>query len=304
MPSGNVDPDHHRRQHDRRLQRLRRPDHPDHARRHWSTRSPTASTSRGAQDSTSFVNSTLSISFSADGTTFYASDDQGIWQFKTTADLADSTSGTLIGLNDLRTLGVPYDGQNSAVAVVDTGVDANAPRSAAGSRRARTSSPAAWATRTWRPAAPAPRPAATGGAGGGGGGAGGTGGGAATSPVQYDRRPRHAGRRRHRPVRARRRPSSRSTSSARSAPAAASSTRRHRRHGGGGGGTGGGGGGGTGGGDRHRRRRDRHQRRWAPRPRLLYNGLNTSSSTRSSTTRSARARSIASSRPSFAFGTP
>ena len=51
----------------------------------------------------------------------------GIWQFKTTADLADSTSGTLVGLNDLRTLGVPYDGQNSAVAVVDTGVDANSP---------------------------------------------------------------------------------------------------------------------------------------------------------------------------------
>ena len=48
-----------------------------------------------------------------------------IWQFKTTADLADSTSGTLVGLNDLRTLGVPYDGQNSAVAVVDTGVDAS-----------------------------------------------------------------------------------------------------------------------------------------------------------------------------------
>ena len=31
----------------------------------------------------------LSISFSADGTTLYASDDQGIWQFKTTADLAE-----------------------------------------------------------------------------------------------------------------------------------------------------------------------------------------------------------------------
>jgi hypothetical protein len=81
----------------------------------------------GAQDASSFVNSMLSISFSADGTTLYASDDQGIWQFKTTADLADSTSGTLVGLNDLRTLGVPYDGQNSAVAVVDTGVDANSP---------------------------------------------------------------------------------------------------------------------------------------------------------------------------------
>ena len=57
----------------------------------------------------------------------FASDDQGIWQFKTTADLASSTSGTLVGLNDLRTLGVPYDGQNSAVAVVDTGVDAMVP---------------------------------------------------------------------------------------------------------------------------------------------------------------------------------
>jgi len=81
----------------------------------------------GAQSSTSFINSMLSISFSADGTTLYASDDQGIWQFKTTASLAGSTSGTLVGLNDLRTLGVPYDGQNSAVAVVDTGVDANSP---------------------------------------------------------------------------------------------------------------------------------------------------------------------------------
>jgi len=81
----------------------------------------------GAQDSSSFINSMLSVSFSADGTTLYASDDQGIWQFKTTASLAGSTSGTLVGLNDLRTLGVPYDGQNSAVAVVDTGVDAGSP---------------------------------------------------------------------------------------------------------------------------------------------------------------------------------
>ncbi len=52
----------------------------------------------GAQDCTSFADSTLSIGFSADGTIFYVADDQGIWQFKTTADLADSTSGSLIGL--------------------------------------------------------------------------------------------------------------------------------------------------------------------------------------------------------------
>src|SRR5271157_1617902 len=81
----------------------------------------------GTPDPTSFMNSELSITFSADGTTLWASDDQGIWQFKTTASLADSTTGTLIGLNDLRTLGVPYDGQGSAVAVVDTGVDGQSP---------------------------------------------------------------------------------------------------------------------------------------------------------------------------------
>jgi hypothetical protein len=78
----------------------------------------------GAQDSTSFINSSLSITFSADGTTLYASDDDGIWQFKTTASLAGSTSGSLVGLNDLRTLGVPYEGQDSAVAILDSGVDA------------------------------------------------------------------------------------------------------------------------------------------------------------------------------------
>lgn len=77
----------------------------------------------GRQDAQSFYQSSLSITFSADGTTFYASDDEAIWQFKTTASLAGSTTGTLIGLNDLRTLGVPYQGQDSAVAVIDTGVD-------------------------------------------------------------------------------------------------------------------------------------------------------------------------------------
>ena len=66
-------------------------------------------------------------SFSADGTVLYAADDQGIWQFKTTADLADSSSGSLVGLNDLQTLGVPYDGLGAAVDVVDTGVDASSP---------------------------------------------------------------------------------------------------------------------------------------------------------------------------------
>ena len=81
----------------------------------------------GAQTSSSFFNSSLSITFSADGTTLYAADDDGIWQFKTVADLAGSTSGSITGLNDLRTLGVPYDGQNSAVAVVDSGVDAANP---------------------------------------------------------------------------------------------------------------------------------------------------------------------------------
>ncbi len=81
----------------------------------------------GAQDATSFVQSSLSVTFSADGTTFYASDDEGIWQFKTVTSLASATSGSIIGLNDLRTLGVPYDGQDSAVAIVDTGVDSLTP---------------------------------------------------------------------------------------------------------------------------------------------------------------------------------
>jgi len=81
----------------------------------------------GDQSSNSFLQSELSIAFSADGTTLYASDDDGIWQFKTVASLAGSTSGSIVGLNDLRTLGVPYDGQNSSVAVVDSGVDAANP---------------------------------------------------------------------------------------------------------------------------------------------------------------------------------
>jgi hypothetical protein len=81
----------------------------------------------GSYFSDSFVNSSLSLTFSADGTTLYVADDDAIWQFKSVADLASSTTGSLIGLNDLRTLGVPYNGQDSAVAVIDTGVDANTP---------------------------------------------------------------------------------------------------------------------------------------------------------------------------------
>jgi hypothetical protein len=79
------------------------------------------------QNSTSFIQSSLSITFSNDGTILYASDGDGIWEFKTVTDLASSTSGSITGLNDLRSLGVPYDGQNSAVAVLDTGVDATNP---------------------------------------------------------------------------------------------------------------------------------------------------------------------------------
>ncbi|HKM52940.1 MAG TPA: S8 family serine peptidase, partial [Isosphaeraceae bacterium] len=78
-------------------------------------------------DASSFYDSSLTLTFSADGTSLWVSDNDAIWQFKTTASLAGSTSGTLIGLNDLRTLSVPYDGQNSAVAVVDTGVDGKVP---------------------------------------------------------------------------------------------------------------------------------------------------------------------------------
>ncbi len=81
----------------------------------------------GNQDASSFVGSSLSISFSADGTILYASDDDGIWQFKTTASLASSSTGSYVGLNDLRSLGVPYEGQDTAVAIVDTGIDALVP---------------------------------------------------------------------------------------------------------------------------------------------------------------------------------
>ncbi len=77
----------------------------------------------GALGSQSFIDSSLSLTFSADGTTLYVADNDGIWQFKSVASLASSTSGSVIGLNDLRTLGIPYEGQNTAVAVVDTGVD-------------------------------------------------------------------------------------------------------------------------------------------------------------------------------------
>jgi hypothetical protein len=80
-----------------------------------------------SKEAQSFLDSTLSITFSADGTTVYVADMDGIWQFKTVTSLAGSTSGSIVGLNDLRTLGVPYQGQDLAVAVVDTGVDANNP---------------------------------------------------------------------------------------------------------------------------------------------------------------------------------
>ena len=82
----------------------------------------------GRQDAGSFVESSLSITFSADGTTLYVSDGDGIWQFKSTLSLAYSTSGELVGLGDLRTLGVPFEGQETAVAVVDTGIDAATPQ--------------------------------------------------------------------------------------------------------------------------------------------------------------------------------
>jgi Subtilase family len=77
--------------------------------------------------SDSFINSSLSITFSGDGTTLYVADDDGVWQFKTVASLAGSSTGDLTGLNDLRTFGVPYNGQDSAVAIIDTGVDVLTP---------------------------------------------------------------------------------------------------------------------------------------------------------------------------------
>ena len=82
----------------------------------------------GAQDSSSFVNSMLSISFSADGTTLYASDDAG--------DLAvqdDGRPGRLDERNPGRAERPAHAGralrrsEGSAVAVVDTGVDASSP---------------------------------------------------------------------------------------------------------------------------------------------------------------------------------
>ena len=102
--------------------------------------------------------SSLSVTFSADGTTMYVADDDGIWQFKTVTSLASATSGSLIGLNDLRSLGVPYDGQGSAVAVIDTGVDSFSRRSGGGSPPGPTSSSAAPATTTQRSSAPSPPP--------------------------------------------------------------------------------------------------------------------------------------------------
>ncbi len=81
----------------------------------------------GLLDSGSFIESSLSITFSADGTTLYASDNDGIWQFKSTLSLAGSTTGSVTGLNDLRSLGVPFDGSDTAVAVIDTGVDGATP---------------------------------------------------------------------------------------------------------------------------------------------------------------------------------
>ncbi|QDV36717.1 S8/S53 family peptidase [Tautonia plasticadhaerens] len=82
----------------------------------------------GLYDAGSFVESSLSITFSADGTTLYAADNDGIWQFKSVLSLAGSTSGSLVGLNDLRSRGVPFQGEGTAVAVVGSGIDASTPQ--------------------------------------------------------------------------------------------------------------------------------------------------------------------------------
>ena len=121
-PVGGTSPGRHRPR-----RQPRRPDRPDLA--EWFAVSDFAEgfDTLSAFDSSSFVDSSLSITFSADGTTLYASDNDAIWQFKTVTSLASASSGSLIGLNDLRSLGVPYEGQGTAVAVVDTGVDANNP---------------------------------------------------------------------------------------------------------------------------------------------------------------------------------
>lgn len=78
-----------------------------------------------AIDFNAFLNSALSVTFSTDGTKMWVADNDGIWQFASTLSLAGSTTGSIIGLTDIRTLGMPYQGQNSAVAVLDTGVDAS-----------------------------------------------------------------------------------------------------------------------------------------------------------------------------------
>lgn len=133
-------------------------------------------------DSRGFELSSLSVTFSADGTTMYVADNDAIWQFKTVASLAGSTTGSLIGLNDLRSLGVPYEGQDSAVAVLDTGIDANSTpfrgRVAGGSNvyinngLLGNDDYANFGTA-----------GTTGGTGGGGGGGGGTGGGSNLAPA-------------------------------------------------------------------------------------------------------------------------
>ncbi len=81
----------------------------------------------GSYFSDSFIDSSLSITFSADGTTLYASDNDGIWQFKSILSLAYSIGREITGLSDLRSLGVPYEGQDSAIAIMDTGIDALTP---------------------------------------------------------------------------------------------------------------------------------------------------------------------------------